>query len=327
MKKDCKFAATAITNTYPLKVIKNYNNFTISKKSIVTIGTFDGVHLGHQKILEKLVATSKKENYNSVLLTFFPHPRMVLQKDASIKLIHTIEERIAMLEKTGLDYLIIHPFDAAFSRLTAHEFVRSVLVEHLDTAQLVIGYDHRFGKNREGNFEQLEEYGHMYDFKVNEISALDIDAISVSSTKIRKALSSGDVHKANTYLGNPFSLSGTIVTGDRIGNTIGFPTANLEIVENYKMIPKNGVYLVRSQLQDVWRYGMMNIGVRPTVNGSNRTLETHFFNFEGDLYGQKIQVELLDFIREEQKFHSLEQLKNQLFEDKERSLNMVKAYV
>tara|TARA_B100000767_G_C19671085_1_gene495315 strand:- start:47 stop:979 length:933 start_codon:yes stop_codon:yes gene_type:complete len=310
-----------------LKVVKNYNNFTISKKSIVTIGTFDGVHMGHQKILAQLVATAKKENYNSVLLTFFPHPRMVLQKDASIKLIHTIEERIAMLEKTGLDYLIIHPFDAAFSRLTAFEFVRSILVQQLDTAQLVVGYDHRFGKNREGNFEQLEEYGHMYDFKVDEISALDIDAISVSSTKIRKALSSGDIKRANTYLGNPFSMSGTVVKGDRIGNTIGFPTANLEIAESYKLIPQNGVYLVRSQLQGSCKYGMMNIGVRPTVNGVHRTLETHFFDFEGDLYGQKIQVELLDFIREEQKFHSLEQLKTQLFADKERSLALIKSYV
>ncbi len=283
--------------------------------------------MGHQKILAQLVATAKKENYNSVLLTFFPHPRMVLQKDASIKLIHTIEERIAMLEKTGLDYLIIHPFDAAFSRLTAFEFVRSILVQQLDTAQLVVGYDHRFGKNREGNFEQLEEYGHMYDFKVDEISALDIDAISVSSTKIRKALSSGDIKRANTYLGNPFSMSGTVVKGDRIGNTIGFPTANLEIAESYKLIPQNGVYLVRSQLQGSCKYGMMNIGVRPTVNGVHRTLETHFFDFEGDLYGQKIQVELLDFIREEQKFHSLEQLKTQLFADKERSLALIKSYV
>ena len=283
--------------------------------------------MGHQKILAQLVATAKKENYNSVLLTFFPHPRMVLQKDASIKLIHTIEERIAMLEKTGLDYLIIHPFDAAFSRLTAFEFVRSILVQQLDTAQLVVGYDHRFVKNREGNFEQLEEYGHMYDFKVDEISALDIDAISVSSTKIRKALSSGDIKRANTYLGNPFSMSGTVVKGDRIGNTIGFPTANLEIAESYKLIPQNGVYLVRSQLQGSCKYGMMNIGVRPTVNGVHRTLETHFFDFEGDLYGQKIQVELLDFIREEQKFHSLEQLKTQLFADKERSLALIKSYV
>ncbi|MGB2127896.1 MAG: bifunctional riboflavin kinase/FAD synthetase [Flavicella sp.] len=307
-----------------MKVIKNYNNFSVSKKSIVTIGTFDGVHLGHQKILEKLVATAKKEKYNSVLLTFFPHPRMVLQKDASIKLIHSIEERIAMLEKTGLDYLIIHPFDAAFSRLTALEFVRSILVEKLETAELVIGYDHRFGKNREGNFEQLEEYGHMYDFKVNEISALDIDAISVSSTKIRKALLSGDVKKANAYLGNSFFLTGTIVKGDRIGNTIGFPTANLEIAESYKLIPQNGVYLVRSQIKGVWKYGMMNIGYRPTVKGENRTLETHFFDFNSDLYGQKIQVELLDFIRKEQKFDSLEQLKKQLFEDKERSMVLMK---
>lgn len=178
-----------------MEVIENYKNFEGSKKSIVTIGTFDGVHLGHQKIIEQLVATAKRENCHSVLLTFFPHPRMVIQKDNGIKLIHTIQERIEVLEKTGLDYLIVHPFDTEFSRLTAFDFVRTVLVNHLNTAELVIGYDHRFGKNREGNFEQLEEYSHMYDFKVNEIPALDVNDISVSSTKIRKALLEGNIKK------------------------------------------------------------------------------------------------------------------------------------
>ena len=306
-----------------MKVIENYKNFNPSKKTIVTIGTFDGVHVGHQKIVEQLVAASKTDN--SVLLTFFPHPRMVLQKDNSIKLINTIAERIEILERTGLDYLIVHPFDKDFSRLSALDFVRDVLVGQLNMSQLVIGYDHRFGKNREGNFEQLEEYGHMYDFLVHEIPAQDINAISVSSTKIRKALQEGDIKKATKYLGHSFSISGTVVSGKRLGNTIGFPTANLEIEESYKLIPKKGVYLVRSEIDGVWLNGMMNIGLRPTVQGKFETIETHFFNFDGDLYGKKIQIELLDFLREEQKFDSVEGLKNQLSIDKKKSNELLKS--
>ncbi len=307
-----------------MKVIENYNNFSTSKKTIVTIGTFDGVHVGHQKIIEQLVATAKKNNCNSVLLTFFPHPRMVLQKDHSIKLINTIAERVAILENTGLDYLIIHPFDKEFSRLSALDFVRNVLVNQLNVSQLVIGYDHRFGKNREGNFEQLEEYGHMYDFLVQEIPAQDINAISVSSTKIRKALQEGEIKKVTKYLGHRFSVSGIIVLGKRLGNTIGFPTANLEVEESYKLIPKKGVYLVRSKIDGIWVNGMMNIGVRPTVQGEFETIETHFFNFDGDLYEKKIHLELLDFLREEQKFDSVEDLRNQLSRDKEKSLELLK---
>lgn len=306
-----------------MKVIENYKNFKESKKSIVTIGTFDGVHLGHQKIIEQLVATAKRENCHSVLLTFFPHPRMVIQKDNGIQLIHTIQERIEVLEKTGLDYLIVHPFDTEFSRLTAFDFVRTVLVNHLNTAELVIGYDHRFGKNREGNFEQLEEYSHMYDFKVNEIPALDVNDISVSSTKIRKALQEGDIKKANKYLGHAFVISGTVVSGKRLGNTIGFPTANLEVAESYKLIPKKGAYLVRAFLNNEWVYGMMNIGVRPTVKGDSQTIETHFFDFESDLYGKQIQLELLDFLRDEQKFDSVDSLKDQLSKDRSKSLALL----
>jgi riboflavin kinase/FMN adenylyltransferase len=307
-----------------LEVIKNYKNFTNSKKSIVTIGTFDGVHIGRQKILEELVATAKKENSNSVLLTFFPHPRMVLQKDNSIQLINTIYERIELLKKTGLDYLIIHPFDVAFSRLSALDFVRDILVNHLHTFQLVIGYDHRFGRNREGDFEQLEEYGEMYDFSVQKIPAQDINAISVSSTKIRKALAEGEIKKVTKYLGYAFSISGTVVKGERLGNTIGYPTANLEVKESYKLIPKNGAYLVSAKINNVCIDGMMNIGVRPTVKGIHQTIETHFFDFDGDLYGQKIQIELIAFLREEEKFESVDALKNQLAEDKKKSLSLLK---
>ncbi len=310
-----------------MKVIENYKNFSISKKSIVTIGTFDGVHVGHQKIMEQLVATAQENNAKSVLLTFFPHPRMVLQKDNSLKLINTIAEKIEILEKTGLDYLIIHPFDKDFSRLTAFDFVRTILVNHLNTAELVIGYDHRFGKNREGNFEQLQEYGHMYDFKVTEIPAQDINQISVSSTKIRNAILNAEIEKANEYLGYSFSLEGTVVSGEKLGNTIGYPTANIELLETYKLIPKTGAYLIRSFLHGKTIYGMMNIGNRPTVNGVKETIEVHFFDLNKDLYGRQLTIELLTFLRDEQKFSSIEELKKQLFLDKEKSLELISAHI
>lgn len=310
-----------------MKVIENYKNFSISKKSIVTIGTFDGVHVGHQKIMEQLVATAQENNAKSVLLTFFPHPRMVLQKDNSLKLINTIAEKIEILEKTGLDYLIIHPFDKDFSRLTAFDFVRTILVNHLNTAELVIGYDHRFGKNREGNFEQLQEYGHMYDFKVTEIPAQDINQISVSSTKIRNAILNAEIEKANEYLGYSFSLKGTVVSGEKLGNTIGYPTANIELLETYKLIPKTGAYLIRSFLHGKTIYGMMNIGNRPTVNGVKETIEVHFFDLNKDLYGRQLTIELLTFLRDEQKFSSIEELKKQLFLDKEKSLELISTHI
>ncbi len=310
-----------------MKVIENYKNFSISKKSIVTIGTFDGVHVGHQKIMEQLVATAQENNAKSVLLTFFPHPRMVLQKDNSLKLINTIAEKIEILEKTGLDYLIIHPFDKDFSRLTAFDFVRTILVNHLNTAELVIGYDHRFGKNREGNFEQLQEYGHMYDFKVTEIPAQDINQISVSSTKIRNAILNAEIEKANEYLGYSFSLEGTVVSGEKLGNTIGYPTANIELLETYKLVPKTGAYLIRSFLHGKTIYGMMNIGNRPTVNGVKETIEVHFFDLNKDLYGRQLTIELLTFLRDEQKFSSIEELKKQLFLDKEKSLELISAHI
>ncbi|MCL4145023.1 UNVERIFIED_CONTAM: hypothetical protein GTU68_026109, partial [Idotea baltica] len=286
----------------------------------VTIGTFDGVHFGHQKILEKLVNNAKKNHKKSVLLTFFPHPRMVLQKDATIELINTIEEKTALLEKIGLDYLIIHPFSRAFSRTTALEFVRDILVNQLNISKLIIGYDHHFGKNREGNIEQLTEYSSLYDFIVEEIPAQDIDSVSVSSTKIRRALKAGNLKTANNYLGYHFSLMGTVVKGKSLGTKIGFPTANISIAEDYKLIPKNGVYVVKSTLNNTTVFGMMNIGNRPTINGNSQTIEINFFDFNANLYEQKLTVELLYFIREEQKFDSIEALSHQLKKDKETAL-------
>ena len=300
-----------------MNTIQNIANFSTSEKTYVTIGTFDGVHFGHQKIIEKLVLEAKKANRKSVLLTFFPHPRMVLQKDNSLELINTIEERANLLEITGLDYLIIHPFSIAFSRMSALAFVRDILVNQLHISKLIIGYDHHFGKNREGNVVQLTEYSHLYDFKVEEIPAQDIDAVSVSSTKIRNALAEGSLKTANSYLGYNFMLSGTVVNGKQLGGKIGYPTANINVKETYKLIPKTGVYVVLSKIQERNVYGMMNIGNRPTINGNHQTIEVHFFDFNADLYGQNLQIELLYFLRDEEKFDTIESLIIQLKKDEQ----------
>lgn len=307
-----------------MEIIHSLSNYNSSKKTYITIGTFDGVHIGHQHIIKRLVASAKKANKKSVLLTFFPHPRMVLQKDATIELINTINERAKFLEQTGLDCLIIHPFSKEFSRLTALDFVRDILVNKLNTSKLIIGYDHHFGKNREGNITQLTEYSHLYDFSVEEIPAQDIDDVSVSSTKIRKALANGELKTANKYLGYNFPLTGVVVNGKQLGGKIGFPTANIDVPEDYKLIPKTGVYVVKSTINGVSTFGMMNIGNRPTINGSHQTIEVHFFDFEQDLYGKTLTIELLYFLRNEQKFKSLEKLILQLNQDKISSKNYLK---
>jgi riboflavin kinase/FMN adenylyltransferase len=307
-----------------LKIIHAISNFSSEEKSFVTIGTFDGVHFGHQQIIKKLVNEAKKERGKSVLLTFFPHPRMVLQKDSSLELINTIDERSELLEKTGLDYLIIHPFSKEFSRLSALSFVRDVLVNQLNTSRLIIGYDHHFGKNREGNIEQLSEYSELYNFSVEEIPAQDIDEVSISSTKIRKALANGHLKTANNYLGYNFMLTGTVVNGKQLGGKIGFPTANIDIKETYKLIPKTGVYVVKSEINKKVIFGMMNIGNRPTINGKHQTIEVHFFDFNQNVYHQKITIETLYFLREEQKFDSVKILIHQLKKDEKIARTYIK---
>lgn len=308
-----------LENDIFLKIIHNISTFFSEEETFVTIGTFDGVHFGHQKIIEKVVSEAKIAKKKSVVLTFFPHPRMVLQKDTSVKLINTIDERAALIEKTGLDYLIIHPFSKEFSRMTALEFVKDILVNQLNISKLIIGYDHHFGKNREGNINQLTEYSDLYDFKLTEIPAQDIDEVSVSSTKIRNALNAGDLKTANHYLGYFFMLSGTVVNGEKLGGKIGYPTANIHIEETYKLIPKNGVYVVKSFFENNAIFGMMNIGNRPTIDGNYQTIEVHFFDFNQNLYGQKISVELLFFLRDEQKFDSIDLLANQLKKDEQNA--------
>ncbi len=308
-----------------MKITHSFSNFSTNKKTIITIGTFDGVHLGHQKVIKQLLNSSRKKDEVSLLLTFFPHPRMVLQKNSSLKLINTIEEKSDLLKELGLDELIIHPFNQEFSRLSAFEFVRNVLVNQLNISKLIIGYDHHFGKNREGNFEQLQEYGELFGFEVEKISAQNLNDISISSTKIRKALDEGNINKANNYLGYNFMLLGEIVKGKNLGKKIGFPTANINIKEEYKLIPKTGVYIVKSVIEGVLYYGMMNIGNRPTINGKHQTIEVNFFDLDADLYGKIIKVELLKFLRDEQKFDSLDSLKLQLQLDKTNSLDFIKS--
>lgn len=282
---------------------------------MVTIGTFDGVHIGHKAILKRLVETAKKENLDSVVLTFFPHPRMVLQQNVDIKLINTIEERTELLENTGLDYLVIHPFTHAFSRLTALEYVRDILVNSLKAKKIIIGYDHRFGRNRNADIEDLKEFGKTYNFEVEEISAKEIDDVAISSTKIRKALNEGDIETANSYLGYNFMISGEVVKGKAIGRTINYPTANLKLKENYKLVPKNGVYIVQSTIEGEKIFGITSIGTNPTVGGTEKTIETHFLNFNKDLYGKEITIAFLKYIRDEETFDSVEILKQEIEKD------------
>ena len=306
-----------------MKIIRSITDFDSSEKTIVTIGTFDGIHIGHKKILKNLITTASEEGKKSVLLTFFPHPRMVLQKDKSILLLNTLDEKSVLLEKMGLDYLIVHPFSKEFSRLTALDFVRDVLVNKLNTSRLIIGYDHHFGKNREGNIHQLKEYSLLFDFKIDEIPAQDIDDVSVSSTKIRSALKEGNLKTANNYLGYYYMISGTVVSGKKLGGTIGFPTANIEIKEPYKLIPSTGVYIIRTRINGVLYNGIMNIGFNPTVLGKHKTIEAHLFDFNENLYGKKIKIEFLYFLREEQKFKSVKELVAQLNVDKENAISFL----
>ncbi len=306
-----------------MKIINDLYNYKSNKTSFVTIGTFDGVHTGHQKVIENLVKRAAKNNATSVLLTFFPHPRMVLHKTTDIKLINTIDERIELLEKTGLEVLVVQEFTKEFSKQTALNFVKSILVDKLNITQLIIGYDHQFGQNREGDFEHLKSYGKSLNFSVKEISQLDIDNSAVSSTLIRKAIKKGEIEKANTYLGYNYMITGKVVKGKNLGEKIGFPTANLQLKESYKLLPKTGAYVVKSEIQNKTVFGMMNIGFRPTVSGKYQTIEIHFINFNKDLYGQTIQVEVLTFLRDEQKFDSVESLTNQLKMDKQKSLEII----
>lgn len=298
-----------------MKIFQSIDSFRSTKKTIITIGTFDGVHIGHQKIIEQLIDNARKEYCESLILTFFPHPRMVLQEKSEIQLLNTIDERAELLEKSGLDNLIIHPFDKAFSRLSAEEFVKDILVDKLNIKKIVIGHDHRFGRNRTADINDLIFFGEKYDFDVQQISAQEIQEVSVSSTKIRKALEDGNIVLANEYLGYNYFFTGIVQKGKQLGRTIGFPTANIKIPENYKLIPKNGVYIVKSNFQNETKFGVMNIGTNPTVEGKNLSIEVYYLNHNSNLYGQKVKVSILAYVRDEKKFESVALLQQQLEKD------------
>lgn len=304
-----------------MKIYHSIHEFETSKKTIVTLGTFDGVHIGHNAILDKICKAAQEENLESVILTFFPHPRLIVSNSYDIKLLNTIEEKSILLEKKGIQNFIIHPFDKTFSELSPREFVTQVLVEKLNIQKIIIGHDHKFGKDRAADFNDLINFGKEFGFEVEEISAQQINEVSVSSTKIRNSLLDGNVSLANEYLGYPYVLTGNVVKGNQLGRTINFPTANIEILEDYKLIPKNGVYVVTVNVNDSIVSGMMNIGVKPTLGENKLSIEVHLLNFDANIYNQKIQVNVLERLRDEQKFESFEALKAQLESDKQNTIH------
>lgn len=316
-----------------MKIYRHLDEFQQVKQAVVTIGTFDGVHIGHRKIISRLTEVAKKINGESVILTFFPHPRMILNpEDESLKLISSINEKATLLEQLGVDHLIITPFNRDFSNLSAETYIKQILVDKIGTSHIIIGYDHRFGKDREGNIQKLQEFASEYNFDVEEIPEQDINDVAVSSTQIRNALIKGDVQTANAFLGYSFSLFGQVIKGDQLGRTLGFPTANLLIEENYKLIPGDGIYAVTvkihsdgsvsEQTSETYK-GMAYIGNRPTINGMSRNIEVNIFDFDQDIYREYISIEFLHFIRGDIRFNNISALKTQITNDKKTALNLL----
>ncbi|MEZ4793125.1 MAG: bifunctional riboflavin kinase/FAD synthetase [Gelidibacter sp.] len=309
-----------------MKKVVSLSSYLQKQPTIVTMGTFDGVHIGHQKIIKRLVNVGKEKQLKSVVLTFFPHPRMVLQKSPDIKLLNTIEERESILTTFGLDQMVVKTFTKEFANLTAEAFVKTILVDTLNAKYIIIGYDHQFGKDRSANIDDLKLFGKEFGFEVEEISAQDVEDVAVSSTKIRNALQQGDIATANAYLGYPYFLTGMVVKGKGLGKKLGFPTANIHIKEDYKLIPKEGVYIVKGTVRGKNVFGMMNIGTNPTVNGKHQSIEAHFFDFKNDIYNEPIKVELLERLRDEQKFESIELLQAQLKKDNIDAKEFLNSY-
>ena len=304
-----------------MKIIDDLSDFRFSAETVVTSGTFDGVHVGHQKILRNIAQVAKSQCLKSVVVTFWPHPRFVLKKNSeSLKLLTTFEEKAQFIAQNGIDYLVKIPFTKEFSELSSEAFIRQVIVDKLNTKRLVIGYDHRFGKNREGGFEYLSANAARYGFEVDEIPREDIEQVGVSSTKIREALCQGSVDTANEFLGRKYSLTGFVIEGDRIGRSIGFPTANLDVPESYKLIPRDGAYAVWVELHQNRYMGMLNIGVRPTVSGEERRIEVNIFDFNKDIYNERLTVYFYQLLRNEEKFASISALKDQLEKDKKQAI-------
>ena len=310
-----------------MKVHYGFESYKNIKNPIVTVGTFDGVHYGHQKIIHRLQKIAKKNNGESVLLTFDPHPRKVLVNDQGLKLIHTVKEKINILEKLGLDHLVVYPFTKEFSKFSAKTYINELLVKKLGIHTLVIGYDHHFGNDREGNIDLLKKHEKSNPFYLEEIKAHEIEEIKISSTKVRRAIEKGNIHLVDDYCGHYYEFSGKVVHGNGIGKTIGTPTANIQLNSNEKIIPLDGVYAVICQIKDVNFKGIMNIGYKPTVNkGEKRTIEIHLFNFNKDVYGLELRAKVIERIRDEVKFSSLEALKSQILKDNENAKKILESF-
>ena len=308
-----------------MKIYHNIDDFKAINGAVVTIGTFDGVHEGHRRIISKITELAKESGGESVILTFFPHPRMILHpEDQSIKLITTMPEKAELLEALGVDHLIITPFSRDFSNQTPEQYIEQVLVKQIGTKKIVIGYDHRFGKDRSGGLEDLQRLAPVYGFEVMEIPEQDINEVAVSSTRIRKALLESDIATANTFLGYPFFITGKVIRGDQIGRKIGYPTANIQPIESYKLIPGDGIFAVGLYIEGAYYQGMAYIGQRPTVNGITRNIEVNIFYFYKEIYNQNIRMEFLHYIRGDIKFDSLEALTAQLAQDKVDVLEVLK---
>ncbi|RYC71100.1 bifunctional riboflavin kinase/FAD synthetase [Spirosoma sordidisoli] len=315
-----------------MRVYRGLDDLQPLPNAVVTSGTFDGVHRGHQTILQRLTEVARTSDGQSVLITYWPHPRTVVANDSQdLKLLTTLDEKIALLEQAGVDHLVVIPFTRSFSQLTSEEYIRQILIDKIGTKKLVIGYDHRFGRDREGGFDYIRAHQSEYGFEVEEIPRQDVEAVGVSSSKIRAALSEGNVHTANLFLGRPYSLTGTIVKGRQLGRTIGFPTANMQVDDPVKLIPANGVYAVDvlyagQSANDQLLGGMLNIGFRPTVAGTNQTIETYIFDFEKDIYGEHLTLRFREFLRPEQKFDGLPALVEQLKRDEESARTVLAGH-
>ncbi len=309
-----------------MKIYHTLDDFSRLDYAVVTSGTFDGVHLGHQKILSRLKEIAIKNSGETVVITFWPHPRLVLKPDdQSLKLLNTFEEKATLLKEQGIQHLLRIPFTKEFSQLTSLDFIKNILVDRIGTKKLVIGYDHRFGKNREGSFEELKANGPTYGFDVEEIPRQDIDHIAVSSSKIRSALGAGDAVTAKHLLGQPYSLTGRVVKGNRLGRVLGFPTANIDVDSHYKLIPAAGIYAVTVRHAMSPYNGMLYIGTRPTVEGAGPSIEVNIFDFNKDIYGEEITVYFQELLRSDSKFKDLEELKNQLYKDKEAAMKVLEG--
>ncbi|MDZ4715749.1 MAG: bifunctional riboflavin kinase/FAD synthetase [Cytophagales bacterium] len=308
-----------------MKIYHTPEDFTRLDCAVVTSGTFDGVHLGHQKVLARLKEIAGRNSGETVVITFWPHPRLVLHpEDQTLKLLNTFEEKAALIKEQGIQHLVRIPFTKEFSQLSSEDFVRRILMEKIGTRKLVIGYDHHFGKNREGSFKQLQSSGPRYGFDVEEIPAQDIEHITVSSSAIRKALDAGDVSGANTLLGRSYSITGMVVKGDRLGRVMGYPTANIDIDSHYKLVPADGIYAV-TVVHAAKRYGgMLYIGSRPTLNAAQRSIEVNIFEFDKEIYGEILTVFFEKLIRPDSRFDDLEALKKQLHKDKELALEALR---